>query len=346
MKRLLILVFFLSFCALPVSALDLEAPPVPDSGREWMPRETESFGQGLWSILTDALEAFRPAVASGAKNCAALVGLTLLISSVKLLPGAPEQLTEAVGTVVAAGLLLSESNSMLLLASRTLQELSEYGRLLFPVLTAALTAQGGITASGAIYAGTLAFDSVFSYLTVTLLLPLVRIFLAVSLVAAVTGQTLAGKLRDAARWVVTWSLKLLLYIFTGYMGITGVVSGSTDAAALKATKLAISGMVPLVGGILSDTSEAVLVGAGLVKNAVGIYGMLAVIALWIGPFIEIGSLYLMLKLSLGICSCFPVKSATGLLKDYSAAMGLLLAMTGTLCLLLLISVICFMKGVG
>ena len=154
------------------------------------------------------------------------------------------------------------------------------------------------------------------------------------------------KFRDAVKWAMTWLLKIILYTFTGYISITGVVSGTTDAATLKAAKLTISGVVPVVGSILSDASEAVLVSAGTVKNAVGIYGLLAILAVWIGPFLRIGAHYLVLK-ALGImCSVFEVKSVTELIGDFSTAMGLLLAMTGAVCLMLIISTICFMKGAG
>jgi stage III sporulation protein AE len=105
-------------------------------------------------------------------------------------------------------------------------------------------------------------------------------------------------------------------------------------------------MVPVVGSILSDASEAVLVSAGLMKNAVGIYGLLVVIALWIGPFLQIGIQYLMLKATAGICEMFGTKQIAELMKDFSSAMGLVLAMTGTVCLIFIISTICFLKGVS
>ena len=145
---------------------------------------------------------------------------------------------------------------------------------------------------------------------------------------------------------MTWGLKIVLYIFTGYISITGVVGGTTDAAMLKATKLTISGMVPVVGNILSDASEAVLVSAGMMKNAAGIYGILAVISICIRPFIQIGSQYLMLKLTTGVTEMFGTKQMAGIIKDFSTAMGLVRAMTGTVCMIFLISMICFMKGVS
>ncbi|MBE6974610.1 MAG: hypothetical protein E7436_03870 [Ruminococcaceae bacterium] len=108
----------------------------------------------------------------------------------------------------------------------------------------------------------------------------------------------------------------------------------------------MSGAVPVVGGILSDASEAVLVGAGVMKNAVGIYGTVALIALWIAPFLRIGIQYLLLKLTAALCAVVDSKAINDLVTSFSGAMGLLLAMTGSVCVLLLISMVCFMKGVS
>ena len=102
----------------------------------------------------------------------------------------------------------------------------------------------------------------------------------------------------------------------------------------------------MVGGSLSDASEAVILGAGVMKNAAGIYGLLVVIAIWITPFLQLGVQYLLLKLTAALCSVFGVKEASGLIDDFSTAMGLLLAMTGAVSFLMLISTICFMKGMG
>jgi len=88
------------------------------------------------------------------------------------------------------------------------------------------------------------------------------------------------------------------------------------------------------------------VGAGLMKNSVGIYGLFALLSVWLSPFIKIGAQYLVLKLTHGICGLFPEKETVDLIGDFTSAMGMLLAMTGCVCIMFLVSVICFMKGVG
>ena len=89
-----------------------------------------------------------------------------------------------------------------------------------------------------------------------------------------------------------------------------------------------------------------LLSASLVRNSAGVYGLFAVLSIWIGPFIRIGVQYLLLKLTWSFCGVFSTKETCKLIGDFSTAMGLILGMTGTVCVLLLISIVCFMKGVG
>ena len=72
----------------------------------------------------------------------------------------------------------------------------------------------------------------------------------------------------------------------------------------------------------------------------------AVLAIFLAPFLRIGVNYIILKAIFAICSIFGTKRRGELIGDFSVAMGLLLAMTGSACLIQLISKVCFLKGVG
>lgn len=345
MRLVLILVLIFSL-AMPVCATDITAPPVPESGSDLMPEDGTSFGEGLWEILSGGFAKIRPDIAEGARISLSVIASVVLLSVLSSFPGMTEKCCDLVGAVCIAGLLLGSANSLVRLGTNTVEELSQYGKLLLPVMTTALAAQGGVTASASLYVGTAAFDALLSGLIASILVPMVYLYLALAAANAAVGDDLLKKLRDFLKWLMTWTLKTVLYIFTGYMGITGVVSGTTDAAALKAAKLTISGVVPVVGGILSDASEAVLVSAGVVKNAAGIYGIFAILALIAEPFLRIGVHYLILKLTTAVCGIFGSKRITELVGDFTSVMGLLLAMTGTVCLMILISTVCFLRGVG
>lgn len=345
MRRWIICIFALMTLAVPVQAVALEAPTVPDSAVALVPEQPETFSEGLSTVLREAVNYLYPALRSAATTCLGIISTILLASLVQNIPGATQKITDMVATVSIALLLLSPSGALIQLGVDTVVELSEYGKLLLPVMTAAMAAQGGAATSAALYTGTALFDALLSGIITSVIVPMLYIFLCLCVASSATGEALLEKLTGFVKWAATWCLKTVLYVFTGYIGITGVVSGATDAAAIKATKLTISGMVPVVGGILSDASEAVLVSAGLVKSAVGVYGVVVIIAIWIRPFIEIGAQYLMLKLTAGICDMFGVKAPVKLISNFAGAMGVLLAMTGAVSLMLMVSVVCLMRGV-
>ena len=346
MKKVVLILLILSGLAIPARAEELAAPTAPESAQELMPPDTENFAEGLFYVMKSALASVQPQITAGCGICLSVMAVTMLTSMLGSFPGRTKDTAELAGTLAVACLLLSNANTLIGDASDTVTELSEYGKLLLPVMATALAAQGGVTGSAAIYTGTAVFDGLLCTLISKLLVPLVYIFLALAIGTGAIGEDLLKRLRDFVKWLVCWCLKTVMYVFTGYITITGVVSGTTDQAALKAAKLTISGAVPVVGGILSDASEAVLVSAGVVKNAVGVYGLIAVAAIAMGPFLRIGVQYLLLKLTAAVCGVFGSKRTTDLVGDFSAAMGILLAMTGAVCLLLLISLVCFMKGVG
>jgi stage III sporulation protein AE len=346
MKIILPMLLLVCLLAQPAAALELEAPAVPKSGEALMPKRAESFGEGLWQITKAAVGLIHPDLREAANLCLTAFGMMLLCSLFMGFTGVHQKTGDMVGAVALGSLLLKGTQSMIQLGTRTVTEITEYGRLLLPVMTAAMAAQGGVTSSAALYGGTALFLNVLGSMIANILIPVVYLYLALAVAHGALGDELLKKGRDFLKWLGTWCLKTILYIFTGYMGITGVVSGTTDAAALKAAKLTISGVVPVVGGSLSDASEAVLVGAGVVKNTAGVYGILAVAAVCIGPFLKIGVHYLLLKFTALLAGIVGSKRMCGLVEDFSGAMGMVLAMTGSVCLLVLISTVCFLKGVG
>lgn len=346
MRRIGILIVLVLLLAVPVGAADYTAPVAPEDALELMPAEQDSFASDLWKVITTAIGKTQPVIHEAASLCLSLFASVMLLSVVKSIPGRGADNAELVGVLGATVLLLKPAGSMVTLAAQTVTELSEYGKLLLPVMTAAMASQGGVTSATALYAGTAVVNSLLSSAISALLVPMVYVFLTLAVAEAATGENMLKSLADTLKWLVTWCLKTILYLFTGYMSITGAVSGTADAAALKATKLTMSGMIPVVGGILSDASEAVIVGAGVIKNSVGVYGMVALISIWIVPFLRIAIPYLLLKLTAALCVSFDLKKVSGLIGSFSSAMGILLGMTGSVCLMLLISMVCFMKGVA
>lgn len=346
MKRVILILFFISALSFPVSASGIVAPSVPDDVEQLLPAEQDDFGNSLFYILREAFDRVQPQVASCVKIGMQVVGSTLILALLRHYNGKSKAMVELAGVLVVSGLLLDSSNSLIQLGTNTVWQISQYGKLLLPVMAAALAAQGGSISATSLYGATALFDTILSALVSSVLIPMVYVYIVLSIMNAASNDTLLTKLRDLMKWIMTWSLKIMLYIFTGYISITGLISGAADQTAVKAAKITISGMVPVVGGILSDASETILISAAVVKNSVGIYGMLGIIAVMIIPFMTIGMNYLSMKLTAAFSTIFAPKNVSDLLGDFTSAMGLVLGMTGSVCLIQLISVVCFLKGMS
>lgn len=346
MRKLVIILIILISISVPVNGMEFTAPTAPEHAQQYIPDEPTTFGQDLWYIIKAALSKLRPDLTEALGICASLIAVVMLVSILQSFQSVAKNTIHLVCTLCISALLIRPSNTLIQLGVQTVEELGEYGKLLIPVMTAAMAAQGGVTTSAALYTATVAFNTILTTAITKLIVPLIYIYIVLCIATSAIGENALKQMRDFVKWLMTWMLKISIYLFTGYLSITGVISGTADASAIKAAKLAINGFVPVVGNIISDASESILVSASVMKNSVGIYGLLVILATWISPFLQIGAQYILLKITSSVCSVFGSKESVGLISDLSGVMGFILAITGTVCLLLLISTVCFMKGVA
>ena len=345
MRKLFILFLILLLVPVTSNAMEFTAPQAPVEAEKYMPENSKSFGEDLWYVIKSAIADLQPSISEAAIVALSLFAVTLLISMLQSVSSTPKQIVRVVGALMIGVFLIQPSNALLQLGIQTVQKVSEYGKLLLPVMTSALAAQGGVTSSTALYAVTAFINSILTSAISKLIVPLLCVYIVFCVANSAIGNDILLQFSSFLKNLMTWCLKGALYIFSGFLTITGVVSGVADASAVKAAKLVISGSVPVVGKILSDASETILVSASVMKNTAGVYGLVAIIAIFIGPFLQIGIQYLLLKLTASVCGIFGYKQSVLLIHDFSEMMGILLASIGVICILLLVSTVCFMKGV-
>ena len=343
--RLTALLLLLSLLIFPVASLEIEAPLVPAKAEEWMPKDTSTFSGGFQFLLEKAVSQLRPDLKEASQVILGVVAAVLIVALVSFFPGTSAKTAEMAGTVTVSSVLLGSTGSMVNLATHTVMEIGNYGMLLLPVMTSALAANGGVSTSAALYAGTALFVAVLQRIMQNFFVPGVYLYLLVTMGGCLTGENLLKKIGDLAKGMLVWILKIMLMIFTTYLSLTGILGATTDKTAIKAARVSIATFVPVVGTVLSDASEAVLAGAALIKNTAGIYGIFAVLAIFLGPFLKLASHYMMLKVTSALCAVFGNQKITGVINAFGSAMGMLMGMTASSCVMVLISTVCYMKGI-
>ena len=355
MRRCVIVLCILAALTVPVLAMD-----VLEEERQIL--NVDTLTDGLPDDAQDALRAYSPAArtdpgeailaiikwASGlsvstlreaVQTASLLLSAALICQLVRQsVPDDRLHIQAMTGALAITLLFATNIKSMIGLAVSVLDEMEAYSKLLLPVMCGAAAASGALTGASALYMGSSLFFSLLTTLVRSLIVPLVYVFVGL---AAAECALPSGKLASVRRllgWCIAALLKGVMYVFTAYLSLTGLLSGSSDEAAINAAKSTLSAAIPVVGGIASDASEAVLL-----RATAGTFGIMAVLALALVPFFKITICYLTMKLTAAIAGFAAGKEHAALIDAQSSAMGYVLGMTGSAALMLLFSTCCFMK---
>ena len=335
-----------------VDALDLEN--LVQAAQEFAPDidwlQTPDLDEGLTNILETGAESL-----NGVLHKALRSGVLLLV--VVLLAGLAEGTTifgsgktlQAVSMAAAlavTAVAVSDANVLIGLGGEVIEKMEVFSKVLLPTVAAATAASGSPAAAAARQMAAMLFSDVLMTLINRLLLPLVYAYIAACTAHAAIGNKGLKRIAGTLKWVVTSMLTAVLIAFVGYLTVSGVIAGTTDAVTLKAAKFTMSSMVPVVGGILSDAAETVLASAGILKNSVGVFGMLVVLGMCLVPFLQLSIHYLTYKVVAALSATVSDSRTAGLIDDIGGAFGLILGMTGACALLLLVSMVTAVKVTG
>ncbi|MCI9609901.1 MAG: stage III sporulation protein AE [Oscillibacter sp.] len=238
-------------------------------------------------------------------------------------------------TLLTAGSL----EDLIGLGAETIRELNVFSKALLPTLAAATAASGAVTTAAFQQVTTVFLADLLMELIDGLLIPLVYLYIGVLAAGACLPENRLGAVAEILKKTVTWLLTSSLLLFTVYLSTVRVIAGAADGASVKVAKAAISGAVPVVGGIIAEAAETVLAGAGMLKNTIGVFGMLAILAACAYPFLQLGVQYLLYKLSAFLAAAVGAPELCKLIDGLGGAFGLVLGMTGSCALLLLVSVL-------
>lgn len=302
-----------------------------------------SLDEGLRQILDTGSEQvsgiLRQAVRSGVLLLCVVLLTALADGLGQGLGGSGVDAAALAGALAVTAVAVGDVNILIGMGRETIENIGAFSKLLLPSITAAAAAAGMPGSAVVRQVITMLFSDILFTLIDKLLLPMVYLYIASSTAYAAFGNEGLKRIGATLKWAVTGILTALMLIFVAYLTVSGVIAGTTDAVTVRATKFAVSSVVPVVGGILADAAETVLAGAGILRNAVGVFGMLAALAMCITPFLQLGIHYLVYKMTSALTATVAQGRVAGLIDSIGGAFALVLGMTGACALLLLISLI-------
>ena len=286
----------------------------------------QNAGQKTAGIIQSALRSIsKTAVVMILSSCAAGFTESTRMPSIIL------AMTGALGITAS---ISGDLTGLLSLCTQTAEELSVFSKSMLPVVLTAVTLCGSPTAGSLSCTATVFALNLCVTLITSVLIPAVSAYIAMITVNAALGNGMLTRMAEFVRWAVSGILKTLMTVFIGYVTVFGAVGRSVDSATVRAAKFAVSGTVPVVGGILSNAAETVLSSAMVLKNTIGIFGMVCVAAICLLPFLRLGLNYLVFRTGTALLSPVCPPQLLGLMDGITGSFRLILGMLGSCCAIL------------
>lgn len=139
--------------------------------------------------------------------------------------------------------------------------------------------------------GTLIYSVIF---------PLFFFSAVLHIVSSLTDKYKVTELANLLRNIGIGLLGIFLTIFLGVISVQGATSAATDGVTLRTAKYVTGNFVPVVGRLLSDATDTVIGASLLVKNAVGLVGVIVILLLCAFPALKILAMALIYNLAAAI----------------------------------------------
>ena len=218
----------------------------------------------------------------------------------------------------------------------TCNNLIGFMNILIPLLISLMIYTGSIATSGILEPIILFLINFIGNIIQTVIIPIVLIFTSLIVISKISDNVQIDKLSKFLKSGVVWFFGIILTIFVGVISLEGTLSSSVDGITSKTTKAVVSSAIPVVGKILGDAVDTVL-GAGiLLKNAVGLIGVIVVIGICIIPILKLGILTIAYKVLSAICEPIADKNITSLLDQIGDVYKIFLAILCSISVMLIV----------
>ena len=121
------------------------------------------------------------------------------------------------------------------------------------------------------------------------------------------------------------SLAFFLTLFVGILTLRAVYSSVMDKLALRTTKFVTDNAIPVVGKMFSDTIEVAAGYVVMIKQAIGIFGVIIILGIVLFPLIKVGTIALIYKIAAAVAEPLGDSRTAAILDTMSAHLFLMLA---------------------
>ena len=240
-------------------------------------------------------------------------------------------------------LVMTNFSTIITEMKEAVQNLTGFANTLIPLMITLMITTGNIVSSGMLEPILLLLITFISNFMTNILIPIALVSTALGIISKISDQAQVGKLSKFLHSSMVWILGTVLTLFVSVTSLEGGLTASIDGVTAKAAKTAISSVVPVIGSILGDAVNTIVGCSNIIKNAVGMVGIIVIIAICIKPILQLAVLTVTYYLGAALCEPIADEKIVGILEQMGGTFKIFLAVMFALTALLIIGIAIVMK---
>ena len=240
-------------------------------------------------------------------------------------------------------LVMANFSTIITEMKQAVQNLTGFANTLIPLMITLMITTGNIVSSGMLQPILLLLITFISNFLTNILIPIALVSTALGIISKISDQAQVGKLSKFLNSSMVWVLGTVLTLFVSVTSLEGGLTSSIDGVTAKAAKTAISSVVPVIGSILGDAVNTIMGCSNIIKNAVGVVGIVVILAICIRPIIQLAVLTITYYLGAALCEPIADEKIVGILEQMGGTFKIFLAVMFALTAMLIIGIAIVMK---
>ena len=248
------------------------------------------------------------------------------------------QISYYIQYILIVGLVMHNFTDIVQMTRESVQNLVGFNYTLIPLLITLLLTTGSMVSVSIMEPVLLFLITFLGNLISNVIIPIVLAATVLGIVSQLSDKVQIDKIAKFFKSSVGWILGVVLTIFVGVLSLEGTLGSTVDGLTAKTTKAAVSNFIPVVGKVLGDAVDTVLGCANILKNAVGIVGVIIIIGICILPIIKLATLTIFYHLTAALCQPIADGKIVKLLEQMGDTFKILLAIVCSVSVMLIIGI--------
>jgi len=209
---------------------------------------------------------------------------------------------------------------------------------LLPVLLTLLAAMGGFTSAAFIHPFMIVAIAAILTIINIIVFPMIHFYAVLSVVSHISEKFKLSQLAALIKDITMGIMMLCMTLFVGALSFQGVAGVVADSLALRTAKFLTGSFIPVVGSMLTDALEAIIGTSILLKNAIGLVGVMVLMVIWVFPMLQILVIGIIYRLAGALVQPFGESQIGDALETMSKCINLVFAAVAAVGLMFFIGV--------